>query len=380
MSTELNQDESSRQDSYHEIDFMELFKKVWDGRYLILGIIFFSVFVVSAYLLMASSYYRIEATIDTVLSEQLRSMRPVALESKAYQSPASPEVAPLIYDGKEFQVAPPDEKKIYEKVLLKIGSFNILKSFWESRIGKVLDLSVGAPATDETKAFKKFYESFELIVLNPKVPEFTPRKIAVEYQDPDDGVKLLNEYLSYVNLQLWADQIDIIESAYLANLKSLNAGYESRSAIEQNKLNDEIVKLKESLKIAESLNIKETPFKELENIQLKILDSRDYLLGTKTLSQQLEILLARQGKPLSPFVSDLRSMEIWKEQMTADLQRIKELKGKVKLFSVVNAAGASIEPVKPKKLIIFILSIVVSTLLGVFIVLIKSAFDSRKKV
>ena len=102
------------------------------------------------------------------------------------------------------------------------------------------------------------------------------------------------------------------------------------------------------------------------------------MLGTKTLSQQLEILIARQGKPLSPFVSDLRSMEIWKEQMTADLQRIKELKGKVNLFSVVNAAGSTIDPVKPKKALIFLGVVFMSLLAGVFIVLARSAFKSAK--
>ena len=377
MSAESNQDEKYLSENYHEIDFIKIFKRLWAGKHIIAGATLIGVIGVLIYLSSVVSYYKIEATIDVVLEDQLRPLRPVILESKAYQAPSS-QITPVIFDGKEFQAAPPDEKKIYDKVLLQIGSFNILKSFWESKIGKVLDLSIGAPITEDTIAFKRFFDSFELIALNPKLPEVTARKVAIEYQDPKQGVALLDEYLNYVNLQLWSNHLEIVESAYLSNLKSLNASYESRNSIEQNKLNDEIIKLRENLKIAESLNIKETPFKELENIQLKILDSRDYLLGTKTLSQQLEILIARQGKPLSPFVSDLRSMEIWKEQMTADLQRIKELKGKVHLFSVVNAAGSTIDPVKPRKGLIFLGVVFMSILAGAFIVLIRSAFKSAK--
>jgi len=378
MSTESNQDEKYRRETYDEIDFMEICKKLWTDRYIIVGITLFGAIVALIYLSITPSYYKIEATVDAVLPEQLRPLRPVILESKAYQSPAPAQIAPVVFDGKEFQASPPDEKKIYDKVLLQIGSFNILKSFWEAKIGKVLDLSIGAPVTEETKAFKRFFESFELIVLNPKVPEVTARKITIEYQNPKQGVELLNEYLNYVNAQVWSDHMEIVESAYLANLKSLDVSYESRNSIERNKLDDEVIELRENLKIAESLNIKETPFKELENIQLKILDGRDYLLGTKALSQQLETLLARQGKPLSPFVSDLRSMEIWKEQITADLQRIKELKGKVHLFSIVNAAGSTLDPVKPKKALIFCGAIFMSILAGAFIVLVRSAFNAAK--
>ena len=368
--------------NYDEVDFMELFAKIWRGKFIILSIVIVSAVVAILYLRSMPSYYRIEATVDAVRSEQLRPLRPVTLESKAYQVSVSSSVAGNlpIFDGKEYQASPPDEKKIYDKILLQIGSFNIFKNFWESKIKKVLDLSVDAKETDEAREFKRLFKSFELIAVNPKVPEVTARKVAVEYEDPKEGMKILNEYLEYVNSRVLLDQIGIIEATYLENLKSLTASYESRNSIEQNKLNDEIVQLRENLKIAESLNIKETPYKELENIQLKILDSRDYLLGTKTLSQQLEILLARQGKSLAPFVSDLRSMEIWKEQMTADLQRIKSLKNGVNLFAVVNSAEASLDPVKPKKLLMLIAVIFSSGLLGVFVVLIKSTLESRKKL
>ena len=367
--------------NYDEVDFMELVTKIWSGKFIILAVVAFSTIIAIAFLTTMPLYYRIEATVDAVRSEQLRPLRPVILESKAYQDSMSLPIsgAVPIFAGKEYQAEPPDEKKIYDKILLQIGSFNIFKTFWESKIKKVLDLSIDAEETDETKEFKRLFKSFELIAVNPKVPEVTARKVAIEYENPKEGMKILNEYLEYVNSRVLLDQIGIIEATYLENLKSLNASYESRNTIEQNKLSDEIVKLSENLKIADSLNIKETPYKELENIQLKILDSRDYLLGTKTLSQQLDLLVARQGKSLAPFVSDLRSMEIWKEQMTTDLKRIKALKNGVDLFSVVNSAEASLDPVKPKKILLLILVFFSSGLLGVFVVLIKSTIDSRKK-
>ncbi len=358
--------------SQDEIDIMDLLKKIWRGRVLIISVMVLSAIVAYVALMMLPSYYRIESTIDAVRAEQMRPISPAILESKAYL------VTNSVNDGKEYQVQAPDEKKIYSKVLLQVPSFSILKSFWEWKTGKVLDFGKDIPLTDDARAFKKFYKGFVLQPSNSKTPEITARQISFEYEDQKQGVTLQKEYLDYLNKYVWMDHLSTIEAIYVENLKALAVSYESRNLIEQRKLNDEILRLRESLKIAESLNIRETPFKELENVQLRILDSRDYILGTKTLSQQLEILLARQGKSLSPFVPDLRSMEIWKEQMTADLLRFKNLDHKVNMFSVVNAPSSSLDPVKPQKTLIFIAVIILSGLFGVFFVLIRSSLKNHK--
>jgi LPS O-antigen subunit length determinant protein (WzzB/FepE family) len=170
-----------------------------------------------------------------------------------------------------------------------------------------------------------------------------------------------------------------LKLAYKANLNALEINYEALNKIEQSRLSDKIIVLQENFKLAESLGIRETPFKELENIQLRVLDGKDYLLGTKPLAQQIEILTARQGKSLAPFSLELRNLEIWRDQMNSDVERLSAL-GNIRLFFVVNSPEASLDPVKPKKVLIFLAVIFISIVFGIFIVLLRPAILARRVV
>jgi len=362
MSIESRQQDNFAQTNNDEINLLEIFLKIWKGKFLIIGIVLVSAVIAFISLKMMTSYFKIDTTIDVATADQIRVL------------------APSVTGSTEYQVPILDAKKIYDRVLLQANSLPLLKAFWEKRTGKPLLLNPGDPVSEENQGFRKFYESFVIEASNPKTPEVTARKISLEYRDPVSGIKLINDYLDFLNQQALLGEIQRLESSYNANLSALAVSYSARNLIEQRKLDDELVKIRENLKIAESLGIKETPFRELENIQLKVLDSRDYLIGTKPLSQQIDILVARQGKSLAPFSADLRNMETWRDQMTVDLERLKVMKDKVRLFSVINKPDASPDPVKPKKTLIFIVIVFLSGILGIAIVLIRGAVQSHRKV
>lgn len=347
-----------------EVDLGELFNKIWQGRLLIAAIVISSAVCAYVALKLSPSYYKIEATVDALPADQLRALFPSVLEAKEYQVPA------------------PDEKKIYGKVLLQIGSLSSLRTYWEAKTGKALpDRKEDIKSNEDRenlREFKKFVSVLYLEPANAKTVDVTARKISLEHTSRALGVAMLKEYLAFSAQQVLSEQIQQMNLSFEASLKSLDVNYTNRAKIEERKLNDTLINLRESLKIAESLGIKETPFKDLENIQLKVLDGQGYLLGTKTIAQQIGILSARQGKSLAPFSSDLRNMENWRIQMESDLERIKELDGKLQLFSVVNPPEATFDPIKPNKMLILIGVIFVSVILSIFIVLVRSALAERK--
>jgi chain length determinant protein (polysaccharide antigen chain regulator) len=346
--------------SSDEIDIIEVLKKIWRGRVLIVGMVLVAAIIAFIALRMTTSYYKIEATIDAVAAIQLRPLSPSALGNAEYQVPVL------------------NEKKIFDRVLLQVNSLSLLKDFWEKKTGKALDLSPDATPTEESITFKKFYRSFVLEASNPKLLDVSARKVSLVSESPTKGVDLLNSYLDFVNQQMWLEQSKKLEESYNANLSALTISYDARNLIEQQNLSDRLVKVRENVKIAESLGIRETPFKSLENIQLKVLDSQDYLLGTKSLMQQVDILVGRQGHSLAPYSVDLRNMETWLAQMRIDRQRLKESDGKILLFSIVNKPTSSIDPVAPKKMLIFLAVIFFSGIFGVFIVLVRSAIQTRR--
>lgn len=362
------------QNNSDEIDLFEIFEKIWNGKLLIAGIVLASAILAFVILKMTSSYYRIETTIDKVDVEELRPLYPTILDGKEYK----------VLDGKvaflEYQISIPDENKIYDDALLKINSLSFLKNFWEKRTGIPLELKRDAALTDNAIEFKKFQQSFLLDTANLKTPTVTARKISFEYPDSEEGMKLLGQYLDFVNQQLWLEYSAKVDASYSSSLQALEISYNTKKMIESRKLNDDLIVWRENLKIAEALGIKETPFKELENIQSSLMNSRLYLLGTKPLAKQIEIFVARQGASLSPYSPELRKMETWREQMVLDLQRIKDLNNKIHLFSVVNQPQSSLDPVKPQRALIFVAVVFLSGIFGVFLVLIRSAIRSHKVI
>lgn len=361
MAPQRNSTEVGNVNDNSEIDFFAVFEKVWADRKFILVFVLASAICAFVIIKLVPSYYRIDATIDSVPNDQLRPLFPSALDSREYQVPS------------------PDEKKIYNKVLLQIGSLGSLRAFWEKHTGKILPLEENITSTPEGRAFRDFVDDFALEPISPKAGEVTARKITLEDVKRSQGVALLNEYLSFAAQQAWQDQIKQMETSYASSLSALSINYNNKTLVEERKLSDALINLQESLKIAQSMGIKDTPFKELENIQLKVMDSHDYLLGTKSLTLQIEMLTARQGKSLAPYSAELRHMETWREQMTSDMKRLKELEGKLNLFAIVNAPEASINPVRPKKALIFIAVLFLSVLLSVSIVLIKAAIQEREQ-
>ncbi len=354
--------ENYQQNNSDEIDLFDIVEKIWAGKKVIAGIMLVSAIIAFVALKMTPSYYGISVTIDRASADQLRPLAPSLLGSNEYQVPA------------------PDENKIYGKILLQADSIALLRAFWENETGKALNLDAGTIKSDVLQEFDRFSKSFILTGLNPKTPEITARKITLEHRNSLEGIKLLNNYVAFLNKRSLGELTGRLKEAYTANLNALDIAYNARNSIEQRKLSDALINLHENSKIAASLGIKETPFKELENIQLKVLDSRDYLLGTKVLAQQIDILLARQGKSLAPFSLDLRNMETWRDQMTSDLQRLNDSTVERMLFVVVNKPEASFAPIKPKKSLIFVGVVLLSGCLGVLLVLIMSALKNRKAI
>lgn len=338
-----------------EIDLIDLLETIWKGRYLLLAIVVVSALVGFLVLRTMPSQYAIDVTIDNVGVEGYH------------------QIYPTILSIPEYQVPKPDHAKYYDKLLLQISSLNMAKSFWTQRAGK----DIGDELAEEE--FKFFYRNLNLEAKNNKLPELTARKLTILHVDGQAGVELLNEYLAFLNFQLWQKLSTDMLQSYESSLAALNSRYEVRKNYELQRLNDELLKLKENFLIAQSLKIQEIPYASLENIQLKILDGKDYLLGTNLLNQQIAILTERSKGSLSPFSQDLRNLENSMVIIQADIEKLKSIKN-IKMFEVVNPAQASIRPVKPNKTLILFGVVFMSGFIGMIYLLIRSSLIKRRQV
>src|SRR5690606_13880262 len=186
--------------------------------------------------------------------------------------------------------------------------------------------------TDD-EAFGNFVNSLAVVVPESRS---TLSRITLQTEQAAQGVEMLSSYLSFINSYTVTGYIDKLIITYQSRLQRLAGDYESLRLQEKIKIEDELIRLEEAHAVAESLGIVSTPYEQVENVQLTILDNREYLLGTTVLSQEIKALQARQDKPLEAFVPELRQMRRWKEQMEGDLQRLRAADDDVEALVIVS--------------------------------------------
>ncbi len=344
-----------------EIDLLELVAVLWSGKWIILGIILVSGILGFIVIKRMSSIYSIDAILDQTSSYRLERIQPSNLEGGIHY--------------KVQEIAP---NTIYSTSLAYANSLYVKRLFWEDLTGEQPSLSE-SNLSDNDKRFKAFSNSLIVTLPEGRAPESsTLSTLALESEMPIEATELLRSYLNFVDRQTITELTDQLRVGYTASLLRLESDYQSLLAREQQKLEDQLIRLSEAFEVAKALNIVETPYEQVENVELTILDNRLYLLGTRTLVEEINSLKARLDKPLGAFVPLLRDMEHWKEQLERDLKRLENAAELVHAFVIVSPPESSIDPVKPNKLLIFVAVLFASGILGVVIVFTREGIRSYK--
>ncbi len=345
-----------------EIDLMELFSVLWRGKWLITGMVFISALAALIVLkFFTVPYYKIDVVVDKPSSYQVQSMQPSSFAG-----------------GEQYQLEKIDMDILYSRVLAQANSSYVKRLFWGKGGGSE---SLPASSSNESRLadsaeFKKFTKRLSVAGPDIKNPDDSVGHISLEYADPVAGVEKLEAFVSFINTFTINRLADQLRSGYETLIAKIEGDYQSLLVKEQQKIEDELVVLTEAMELAESLGIKDTPYELVENVELKILDDRLYLLGARVLKGEINALKARQQKPIASFVKRLRDMENWKKQLQFDLKQLDENVEKVSAFTIVTPPESSLEPVKPNKLLILVGVIFLSGMLGVIIVFIRHAMKN----
>lgn len=322
-----------------EIDLAKLIRNIWRGKWIIVAWTAAAILLVLCYAFLKTPIYKIEAIINPSQSASLIPIQPSVLNIAEVHS-----------------VPKLDEKVVYNSTLLQLVSINVLRDFW----------SVYSPGEKEKNEdnFRTFIDELKVVSVISQGEEVESRRIEAKFSNPETGEKTLNAYLEFLNNRM---QLQFIEDIK----RSINA---SRAAIDntialleddaQKKLSYELLKLKENYEIAKSLKITSTPYKDLENIGLTVLDGRDYLLGTDALSLQINTLSARQGKSMRAYDRRINDLFLARNIVESDILRLTEFKGSVSMFKVENRAESSIDPIGPETLFLLIGGVIAGLFFG----------------
>lgn len=353
-----NNDRHFQPDTNDDIDLLELCATLWRRKWLIFATMAAIIIPTLIWLVQQQPIYRLEVQFDSTSNNDIQPLQPTSL-----------------VDGSPYKVEKLKSKDFYQTFLMQIGALKTKKLFWEHWTKMPLSADPIAKAANDV-LFKKFLEALVLTPPNPKNLDSTISHLTLETSQPAKDIEMLTEYIEYANKRVIDKFVLQLEKAYSARLQQLNVDYEMLLKREKQKLQDNLLQLHEGLNIAQSLKIIETPYEQLTGVELTVIDGRHYLLGSRVLSEEIKSLEARIDKPLGAFVPELRQMEYVRETIKADLNRLQLVKDNIPAFYLASAATSSIDPVKPKKLLILLGATFLSLLLGMVIVFVTEGVRS----
>ncbi len=342
----------------HEIDLAELIVVIWRGRLIVLGAMIVCTLLAAAWLSVTPNIYRVDASIQAPSEHQLTPLQPSVLHSDSADA---------------YQLSTLDSDDIFALIQGHLSSQSLKKAFWEKQNGLVVDLK--KMQSEAFQAFAQFDQNLKVTQSTPKSNVFPDVKLALKAKAPEEGITELKAFIDFADEMIRHTLVMQVTQGINTKLQALTRDIEFYHQRELTHISDQLTQLREALRLAESLSITETPYDQISGIELTIMDNRLYLLGTKALQAEINILESR--KDVEPFAPKLRDMALWKQQMKADLQRLSVLTEEIEVFLLVQPPEATLNPIKPKRMLVLALAVVLGGMLGVFVVLVRQGMGGR---
>lgn len=337
-----------------EIDLRLLLVNLWGGKWWIIGSVLLTAIITFAILKVIKPVYRVSAILDATSPYQFLQVQPSKL-----------------IGGEEYQVASVDEVHVYHASVLFLSTQQMKFKFWKE--GLNIDLEAEEEGSEISSSYRRFSKNLTVNGPDPKVG-VTTTNISLDSSEPQEARDLISAYLNFVSQEQTKVILSQLATAYDSVVSQLNDEYTRLSAHEWQAWQDELTRLRESYSVAKSLGIVETPYEQFENVEFNVLDNRKYLLGTRALGEEIQALEKRQRSEIDSFVPRLRKLQQWIAQVNADRAKLERVGSKGMAFSVLSPSESTLDPIKPKKLLILIATTLAAGFISVFGVLIAAAF------
>lgn len=295
-----------------------------------------------------------------------------------------------VYESKIYLI-PPREKDVVElkKLAFYSGtSVDYSISYVYNRFNEVLNSNQAKSVFFQQKDILNYYmdgsssekgawENFlENLTINSSNP-LQNINVSLETTSAQYSKKWLNSYIAQVILLTKEQLFSDIREAISSKRERIDIKISSRLNLYSSNLEKEIVELNEALVIANALNLISPLNKDIvetENSNLMIDKVRRlYKLGSKVLKVEIETLKNRNDNSLFiPGLSRLLQQQNVLSSLTIN-------KVKIQPVQIDLEALVSDNPIKPKKIIILAVSIILGLLFGIISALVHSLIRNRSE-
>ncbi len=199
----------------------------------------------------------------------------------------------------------------------------------------------------------------------------------------------LDSFVEMANQTTISQLVKNLQATIDSRIKSLKIQISSKRSIYKQRREDELGRLEEAYQIAKELGIRDHLFvpnvdgtfnravsAELDSISKSLSNENNlsiYMKGTKVLQAEINALKNRKSDDIH--ITGLRDLQ---EQLTR-LEAIKIEKDKLQTVIVDKKAIVNVEPIRPKRKLIVILSLILGGMLGIFAVFIMEFISNFKK-
>lgn len=270
-----------------------------------------------------------------------------------------------------------ESKDVFDVFNRNIKSRKLIKTFFDKF--KVLEtLSVDSAQTLTEKDINNYFEDFSKAIKVNTEKKANSTKITLEGRNKEKIGLWLDSFVAMANQETINQLIKDLQSNIDSKTKSLKINISSKRSIYKQRREDELGRLHEALQTAKNLgildynNTSSMPSKN-NNLSIYMQEKKIYMQGTRVLQAEITALKNRKSDDIH--IVGLRDLQ---EQLTR-LEAIKIDKNKLQTVIVDKTASVDIEPIRPKRKLIVILSLILGGLLGIFAVFILEFINNFKK-
>jgi len=333
-----------------EINLLDLWRVLVSQKKTIVIVTLMVTLLGVVYALFAPKVYKVETYLLPPLEKQIQGIQSV-------QSVQGVQGVQIV-KGKTVD-------SVYAQFLTNLRSRDLRKKIFQSSHMLEYMVSQDKGKADINRAFEKFNQKLQMLEDKKNKGLVT---LAYEFGDPDVAAGVVNDLVALAANKTVSDLIADAESEINNRKKSIrNRIASKRSLAKQNRL-DRINALKEAVLIAKQLNLENTD--RLQSyVNATDVKTSLYLMGQDALMAELTVLKSRKND--DSFIPGLRDLQ----ERLALLEGINISLNRDKVFAVRvdQKAFAPKDPIKPKKALIVVLSLLLGLMLGVSTAFVRNA-------
>ena len=327
-----------------EIDLVELIQKLWMKKWLIIGVTLGATLVAAAYAFLSPPVYRAQASV----------MPPTLSDIAGFN----------LARNKDIGLEPFKIDDVYRVFTRNLQSEQSKRRFYN-------EVYLPSLTDNQKKASRDaLYKGFlgRLTVTGPTKSQSDRFVLNIEGGDPSEAAQWAEIYIKDVEQRSIEEMLGNAQSEIQVRGRNLTQQIETLRESAKIRREDRLAQLKEALKVAQAVGLENPPMIAGQmNDQLSAImeGNLTYMRGAKALKAEINALSQRASD--DPFVPELRTLQ--EQHSLYSSLRIQP--DRVAVYRLDGAIETPDEPIKPKKMLILVLGLVIGFILGVFAALIQ---------